>query len=52
MTNFLIIVAAIITANTISIVVSAWLMSNGGIMKWLMKRYYKMFEDLGDEELF
>lgn len=50
MTNFLTIVGAIITANTISIVVAALMFSNGGIVKWFTKRYYKMFEDLMDTE--
>lgn len=51
MTNFWIIVSAIVTANIISFVLEALAMSNGGVVKWFTNRYYKMFDELWDEEL-
>lgn len=46
---YALIVAAIVTANIISIALAALAMSNGGIMKWLWKRYEKLFESLEEE---
>ena len=37
-------VLALVTANIISIALSMWAMSNGGIVNWIMTRCEKMFE--------
>lgn len=46
---YAVIICAIVTANCISIALATWAMSNGGIIKWLMKRYEKMFEIVEEE---
>lgn len=46
---YAVIFAAIVTANIVSIALASLALSNGGIMKWIWKRYEKLFESLEEE---
>ena len=50
MINFWIIFGAIVAANITSVALATLVMSNGGILKWLYKRYEKI-ADFWMEEL-
>lgn len=49
MTNFWVIFLAIVAANITSVALATLAMSNGGILKWLYKRYGKLIDFLEDE---
>lgn len=49
MVNFWTIFGAIVTANIVSIVLATLAMSNGGILKWLYKRYEHIADFWMDE---
>lgn len=49
MVNFWIIFGAIVAANIMSIALATLAMSNGGILKWLYKRYEKLINFWVDE---